>query len=222
MGETLLPVSPSAVSIKINNRNETLDLINDGQVSVLKNEGLKDIAFTALLPNVRYPFANYTNGFKDAKHFLDVLEKLKASKAPFQFIISRVSPAGKLMHDTNIKCSLETYEIEESAENGLDVVVSIELKQYKAFTTKTVDINLGKVSSSSRASSGGSPYIGCTCTVNGRLHRDSYGNGAGAMRTNYTGKINFIKSGRSHPYHITDMNGGYQGWVTADSVSNVR
>ena len=229
LGETLLPVSPSSISTKINNRNERLELINDGEVNILKKKGLTDISFDFMIPHFKYPFANYTNGFKDEKHFLGILEELKDSQKPFQFIVSRVTPNGKLMYDTNMKVSLESYSVEESAENGLDLIVSIELKQFKEFSTKTVDIQLKKVNTSKRstASSGGgggtAPFIGCTCTVNGHVYRDSYGNGAGALLTNYTGKINFIKTdGRSHPYHITNMNGGFLGWVTADSVSNVK
>ncbi|MDE7060884.1 MAG: hydrolase, partial [Lachnospiraceae bacterium] len=57
--------------------------------------------------------------------------------------------------------------------------------------------------------------------VNGRLHRDSYGNGPGQTKNNYRGKINFINQKGSHPYHVTTPTGGWLGWVTADSVKGV-
>ena len=63
--------------------------------------------------------------------------------------------------------------------------------------------------------------IGSDVIVNGRLHRDSYGSGPGQMRTNYRGKVNFINMKGSHPYHVTQPDGGWLGWVTASSVRRV-
>ena len=56
-----LPVTPSALTIKISNQNKTINLINEGQVNVLKTPGLSKISFSALLPNREYPFACYPN-----------------------------------------------------------------------------------------------------------------------------------------------------------------
>ena len=40
-----LPVTPSALTIKIANQNKTINLINEGQVNVLKTPGLSKISF---------------------------------------------------------------------------------------------------------------------------------------------------------------------------------
>ena len=50
-----LPVTPSALTIKISNQNKTINLINEGQVNVLKAPGLTKISFSALLPNQGIP-----------------------------------------------------------------------------------------------------------------------------------------------------------------------
>ncbi len=138
----LLPVAPSKLSISIDNKNKTLVLINDGEINVLKKAGLTDISFTALLPQTRYPFAVYKNGFRKADVFLDKLEQLKVSHKPFQFIVSRTYPNGKLLFDTNIKVSLEDYKILEDAKNGFDVNVEVKLKQYRDYGTKTVNVTI--------------------------------------------------------------------------------
>ena len=57
--------------------------------------------------------------------------------------------------------------------------------------------------------------------VNGQLHRDSYGAGPGQWRNNFKGKINFINLKGSHPYHVTTLSGGWQGWVLKDAVEVV-
>jgi hypothetical protein len=136
----LCPVSPSKIQTKVNGQNKTMTLINEGEVNILKMQGLTDISFDILLPNVQYPFAVYKSGFRNAKYFLDVLEDLKGNKKPFQFIVSRTLPNGKILFDNDMKVSLEDYTILEDAGEGFDVVVSIKLKQYREYGTKTCNI----------------------------------------------------------------------------------
>lgn len=136
----LLPITPSKIQTKIKNQNKTINLINDGEVNVLKSPGLTEVSFDVLLPQVRYPFAVYPNGFRKADFYLDKLEKLKANESVFQFICSRVSPSGSLLFDTNMKVTLEDYKIVEDAKEGFDIKVTVNLKQYKDYGTKTVDI----------------------------------------------------------------------------------
>ena len=140
MGKMLCPIAPSSLQIKIGNKNKSITLINEGEVNILKQAGLTNISFDLLLPNVNYPFATYKSGFKNAKYFLDELEKLKTDKKPFQFIVTRLLPNGKILFDTDMKVSLESYEIDEDAEQGFDVIVSVKLKQYRTYGTKICNI----------------------------------------------------------------------------------
>jgi LysM repeat protein len=91
---------------------------------------------------VKYPFATYKSGFKGASYFLDYFEELKTSKKPFQFIVSRTMPNDKVLFSTNIKVSMEDYKITENAKNGFDLTVKIKLKQYREYSTKTVNIKI--------------------------------------------------------------------------------
>lgn len=139
----LLPVAPESIKMKINGKNKTMTLINDGEINLLKNAGLTDISFEAMLPQAQqYAFATYTNGFKTASYFLEKIEELKNKLEPFQFIVSRMTPDGKNLFSTDMKVSLEDYTINEKAKNGLDIYVSINLKQYKEYSTKTVAITI--------------------------------------------------------------------------------
>lgn len=136
------PVTPSKLNVAIKGKNKTLTLVNDGEINFLKTPGLTEIeSFDASFPMLAaYPFAVYPNGFKPPDYFLGKLESLMTNKKPAQFIVSRVSPAGKLLFSTNMQVSVESYTIKESATDGLDVTVSIKLKQYKSFSTKTVTL----------------------------------------------------------------------------------
>lgn len=136
------PVTPSKLNVAIKGKNKTLTLVNDGEINFLKTPGLTEIeSFDASFPMLAaYSFAVYPNGFKPPSYFLGKLESLMTNKKPAQFIVSRVSPTGKLLFSTNMQVSVESYTIKESATDGLDVTVAIKLKQYKSFSTKTVTL----------------------------------------------------------------------------------
>lgn len=237
----LLPVTPSRLQIGISNKNKTLVLMNGDEINILKSAGLSEVTFDMLIPMVNhYPFAIYQNGFKTADFYLGKLEELKTSLEPFQFIVSRIY-GNKLLFDTNLKVSLEEYNIVEDANNGDCIKVSVSLKQFRDYGTKTVAIKIDpykpkpvvKKTSTSRSTSSSKKSTssstkkkkavtkGCTVIANGYLFRDSYGNGKGAYRKNYKGKINFINTKGSHPYHLTTMSGGWQGWMLASAIEVV-
>ncbi len=157
MGKMLCPVAPSKLQLKIGNKNKTMTLINEGEVNILKQAGLTEISFDLLLPNVKYPFATYKSGFESASYFLGEIEKLKTDKKPFQFIVTRLFPNGKMLFDTNMKVSLESYEIKEDAGQGFDVVVSVKLKQYRDFGTKICKVTSTTVSMETTRSTETSP-----------------------------------------------------------------
>lgn len=143
LGKMLMPITPSKIQMAIDNQNKTITLINDGEINLLKAAGLTTIKFTLLIPQVSYPFARYGgNGFIGAENYLNYFEQLKTAKEPFQFIVSRCLPTGKLLFDTNITVSLEDYTITEEAKNGFDLEVSVTLKQYKHFATKTISVEI--------------------------------------------------------------------------------
>lgn len=232
LDKMLCPVAPEKIQLKISNKNKTITLINEGEVNVLKKAGLTEISFDLLLPNVKYPFAIYKSNFKKADYFLKILENLKTNQKPFKFKVVRQFPNGKMLFSTNMTVSMEDYKISDDTKKGFDVTVSVKLKQYRAYGTKTcsvvVDSDKGKteIRSAKKARSSTAREtkpigIGSDVIVNGRLHGSSYGDAPGQTRTNYRGKINFINTQGSHPYHVTTPEGGRLGWVTKDSVKAV-
>ena len=141
LGDNMFPVAPPSMNVTINNKNETVTLMDEGEVNLIKKPGLTDIEFELLLPNKQYPFAVYESGFQPASYYLDILEKAKVDDKPVQFIVNRIMPDGSMLFDTNMTVTLEDYTITEDAEElGFDVKVTIRLKQYKYFGTKRLKI----------------------------------------------------------------------------------
>ena len=158
------PIAPSKIKTKINGNNKTVELINDGEINILKSPGLTEYSFDLLLPNQQYPFAEYSGGtFRYAQYYLDILAALKRTKAPFEFTMSRSIPDGR---DAKIgfqkakqvsyictKVTLEDYTIEDNVNEGTDIKVSVELKQYVPYGTK-VDIIKKKKKKKKKSRSG--------------------------------------------------------------------
>lgn len=127
-----MPQTPAKLSVKISGKNTTVTLLNEGEINFLKYPGLTEITLPLVFPML--------TASKRPDYYLTLLERAKTQRITTQFIMTRTTPAGQLLFDTNIKVSVEDYTIEESATNGLDVSVEVKLKQYRDYSTKTVAI----------------------------------------------------------------------------------
>lgn len=137
----LLPVAPSKIEKKMRNQNQTVTMMNEGEINILKQPGLTEVSFTCLLPNQRYPFAKYPNDeFQDGIYYLGLLEQLKLQCKPFSFVIVRTKTNGDFVACENrMQVSLEDYTITEEATNSGDFEVKITLSQYRPYGTKTLN-----------------------------------------------------------------------------------
>jgi Uncharacterized protein containing LysM domain len=148
----LFPVPPPKMDIKIKGRNETITLINEGEINLLKTPGLTEIDLEVLLPNSYFPHAIYENGFEPAENYLDILRTCMIEKKSFHFIVTREGLFG-----TNMTMALENYTIKEIGGTS-DITVSINLRQAPNYGTKLVTvIEENKVSTESSRENSDSP-----------------------------------------------------------------
>lgn len=125
--------TPAKLTVKIKNKNKTLILLNEGEINFLRTPGLTEITVPLVLPML--------GGVRSPSAYLDMLEELKTGKRTTQFILVRSSPSGGKLFDTNIKVSVEDYNIVEDVKaNGLDVAVDVSLKQWRDYGTKTATV----------------------------------------------------------------------------------
>lgn len=150
------PITPGKLTQKINNQNKTINLIDEGEVNLIKAPGLADITIDELLLPVAqiYPFAKYRRvvsqgiyhrriEFQNADYYLGKLEAWKNSKKPVCFKLVRVGVDGqKILKSTNLDVTIEDYEIIEDAERyGMDVAVKLSMKEYRYWGAKKLSIN---------------------------------------------------------------------------------
>lgn len=221
LDKCLLPIAPEKLELKINNANDTLVLMNEGEVNMLKTPKLTDLEFECRIPQVKYPFASYQSGFQSATYFLDYFERLKVDKKPFQFIVSRTMPSGKVLFSTNMKVSLEDYKITEQAKEGFDVMVKIQLKQYRDYSTKTVAISEDKATVEEQRPAdppAKKEYaVGDIVNFHGGTHYyTSYAGAKGYSARAGKAKITIANgAGKAHPWHLIhiDSSSNVYGWV---------
>lgn len=147
----MLPIAPSYLKVKIDNKDETVDLVNGGTLSILNSPGLTTFSFDFILP--AYPIGNNFSEFHEPDYYTRKLELLKLGKKPFQFVVIRTDDSNMSvvhnLNDTNIQVSLNEYQITEDADSyGFHKLVSMSLQEYQLHTTKSdveIDSNGGTI-----------------------------------------------------------------------------
>lgn len=132
------PITPDTLSMKVGSNNKVVNLISEGDINILKSPSLIEIEFDARFPMRQYPYART---FQKFQIYYDKFSELKEKKKSFRFIVARTTPNGKRTWDTNILVSLEDFELSEDAEDGDDVIVSFNLKQFKDYGVKVIKTN---------------------------------------------------------------------------------
>ena len=131
-----LPITPGELTIKSGSNNKVINLINEGDINILKSPSLTEITFDARFPMRQYPYARE---YKSFQSYFDTFRELKEEKKPFRFVVSRFTPNGIATWGTDYLVSLEELELSEDANEGDDVIVNFKLKQFKEYGVITVE-----------------------------------------------------------------------------------
>lgn len=134
LGGVSLPVAPGRLEIKRGNKVGKIDLVSGEEAVVGQGEAVAEIAFSALLPQSKYPFAEYSDGFKKGCEILAELTELKEKRTPFRFIVTRNGG----MKSTNIKVVFSQLTVKEDAEDGFDIRADVKLTEYRDYAVKRV------------------------------------------------------------------------------------
>lgn len=130
------PITPGELTIKSGSNNKVVNLINEGDINILKSPSLTEISFEARFPMRQYPYARELKSFQS---YFDVFKEIKTEKKPFRFVVSRFTPNGVATWGTEYLVSLEDLELAEDANEGDDVIVAFKLKQFKEYGVVTVE-----------------------------------------------------------------------------------
>ena len=146
-----LPLAPQSLKMSIDDKDETVDLMNGEVLTILNSPGLTEFEFDFILPASPIGSTIPASTFRDPDYYLSKLESLKLSKKPFTFKVIRTIGTNdrvvRNLKETVMTVSIMDYDVTEDAENyGFGKKVNIRLREYHPHATKkiTVEIEEGK------------------------------------------------------------------------------
>lgn len=215
----VIPVNPATIAIQSKSSNQITEVVKLGEVNQLGAKTLADFSFESIFP--KNQAASYVNKKRTNLKPLDWVNTIQKAKDKNQ----RVRVIGTDL-GINILSTIESFTWSFEDSTG-DIKYTISFKEYREYKAKYVKTVKKKVSTGRQQPTRSKPAtskpitIGCEVICNGRLHRDSYGSGPGQTEKNARRKVNFMAKGKKCPYHVTTLDGGWRGWVSAGSVRRV-
>lgn len=127
----ILPIPPESFNTDVSGKNEIVEIINAGEVNILKDIALRDFSFKILLPKDNALTSLRDSEFKEPVFYLNKFRKFIMDKKPVRFFITRLLPCGKEIFKGNLLVTLEDYSVEENAGEEGDFWVELNLKEYR-------------------------------------------------------------------------------------------
>lgn len=211
----ILPVNPGEISVRSNANNSTTEVIKLGQVNIFGEKTLIETSFSSIFPkDIKSKFYNKNANKRSPSDWISIINDAKDNNKRVRLIVTDCG--------INYLTSIESFSWSYVDATG-DAEYTIDFKEYRDYSAKYLKTVTKKVSPAPRPKPATSKpiTIGCEVICNGRLHRDSYGTGPGQTEKNARRKVNFMAKGKKCPYHVTTLDGGWRGWMTAGGVKRV-
>lgn len=216
-----LPVNPEKVEVKYGGNNSKTEIIQLGEINLLKDRKLAEISFKSFFPqNDWFPAVRTRGQFKTPDFYKDFFTGIQEDKKPCRLIITGLN--------ITMKTSIENFSYYHQGGDHEDAYYSVDFKEYRDYhiAQLAIDSSLNSIvapkdspiPAPAKTTAPDQITIGCDVILNGTVHYDSYGSKPGRTFSNYKGKVSLINIYGSHPYHVTTPTGGWLGWVTKESV----
>lgn len=127
-----MPVNPEEIKVENKLSFETFEVLKLGQVAIPSFEELKKYSFEVEIPSQPYFYSETPNQFLGCEEYEKVFESWMKSKEPIRFIASN-----GITSDINTLVLMSYDTVEKSGEEG-DKYFSIELTEYKEFSSKII------------------------------------------------------------------------------------
>lgn len=128
-----LPVLPNSLDVSIGSKNESIDISNLGEITVLQDSAAKIFQFSSLFPAHNSPLVEYKN-IPVPWDAVKKIEKWKNSKEPLRFLVTKTS--------INIPISIETFNYREEGGAVGEIKFDLSLKEYKFVTVRKIKVKV--------------------------------------------------------------------------------
>lgn len=125
-----LPVNPSEIAINTSSNIKSMEMVELGEISILKGQKLKEFKFGSFLPNEdKYPFILTKGDFREPQFYIDFFSKIIEDRKPCRFIVT----------DTNVNMLVSIVSFNHKRIAGDDdTIFDISLKEYRESRTRVL------------------------------------------------------------------------------------
>lgn len=212
-GKTIkLPINPAEIKLKYETDDKQETIVNLGQVNILGDLKLVSLSIESAFPNMTTFKPSYAD--KEAKKpdtYINALKKIQKSKHKVRLVVSGTK--------INLLMTISSFEYGMVDGFADEYTYTLELMQYKKFGYKKLKSpkKKGKKGKGGRSKPAKKINVGSSVKVNGRLHADSYGRGAGIYEKNAKRTVLYICPGRKYPVCV-GIGKTARGWVKMSEV----
>lgn len=128
--EISIPVLPETLAIESPGRNETAEILELGEVYLLKNKGLREISWESFFPAYNAPFV--TGKWNAPIEIVKAIQEARDSGKPIRFLLLGTNL------DINRQYGIEDFSYEERGGEVGDIYYSISLCEWKDYSPKKI------------------------------------------------------------------------------------
>lgn len=137
----ILPVLPEKIQIDEGGDNKSYNIVNLGEVNVINLPKLTKVSFESYFPLNRGPYVSSEKLFAPNIYINKIQEwRKKCYKVRFIFTGSTLDSVFNASTEINNLFSIENFKYEERGGEVGDIYYTLELKKYKNYAAKKVDI----------------------------------------------------------------------------------
>lgn len=137
----ILPVLPEKIEMDEGGDNKTYNIINLGEVNVINVPKLTKISFESYFPSNRGPYVSTEKLFTPSFYIKKIQEwRKKCIKVRFIFTGGPLDSVFNTSLEVNNIFSIENFKYEERGGEVGDIYYSLELKKFKNYAARKVDI----------------------------------------------------------------------------------
>ncbi|MNJ27391.1 LysM domain protein [compost metagenome] len=129
------PVLPGKIEVQSSGDSKTYDISMLGEINVIKNMKLKEIAFESLFPASWFPGVNVERSamFRPA-YYIDRIEDWRSKKRPIRLVLT-----GSNLN-INMAVSIEKFSWSEEGGAVGDIHYQLSFKEYRFYAAKKVKV----------------------------------------------------------------------------------
>ena len=139
-----LPVNPEKFSISIEQEGTKKTVVGLGAINIIGEVKLQTIEFEAEFPCQPLSYIATKNQFKGPYFYLDKFNKYMQHKAPIRFVLTRDYSEATDLKNVSMLVTISSLDVDEEALEEGDLKIKFSLLEYKAYTSKIVNIVIDK------------------------------------------------------------------------------